>query len=1282
MYLPPHCTLFLGFILLKCIWAQSFNSVGRLIGGGASTANNVAPSDVLLSGNTSNLWILNNTQSSMHGYIFFTDTDRHRIRYLNTDTNLVVTFAGTGSPGSGGSGIAATSSALRNPEGVCGDRTRVYVIDTRNHCVRRVLLSSGIITTVVASCGSSNSGSATDAFLRPAGCVVDTTGNFLYVSDAGNCEVKRFNSAFDAGTVYGDGNCGFGTNANRLGRPNSLVFFGGTLYVPVYTYIKKVVPSNTGASIWAGSTNAGFTDASTLTGSTFTSVNGLWIDTGGNLYIADGLPGSAGRIRYISSAFTNVTTISGTATCSTQQTTDVTIGTACFREPSGIFGTTLPGGDFEVYVSENTGSLVRRIFTTAPTRAPTQLGPVTSGSSTVVELPLTDEEKALQASGKLVVPSISLTAGNSNSSGSNSSAATTGASSIAAGVVTSLVSADLSKAFEASSAFSDGSAATKAATLIGLFSALWGATVLVVLFFGWSWKQRNKKGEAGKLHGKGGVEQLQDVKQQVQESVDGLTTPGSASWRRASLLRLGNALRELRENAKKRLDIVKALAIEDGEGKEDNRALGVVTKDDPLVAMQQQRRTMLQSYLSSLFPSIFSSIGSAVSASAGSAAVAAPHISKSTAVVHPLPAPPASLSGDELEEDAEPLHLAATKVAEPRQPQPSSLTLAPLSPPSSPPARRSPKSFRRVPAAACDRQMLDAAVGVDIGTVDTDVNHKAEVAQSIEDRHQDSAATIEQLELAIAQQRAALQLHKAAKDSAHEPCRRFDESWCLDPDTGRFLRLTMQHTDGPTDLEDGAGAMAGADAPAAEEGQVLDLRLVVARDVQGAQDTAAQAERTVRRLGRELLEELEQREGKAGLAGTQQKEKRGALRFGESSQPLDTPRFLFASFPLASRLGGALLESQLVRRFHSTMPGPAAQPWAAQLRKWRRRQRDQQLRSRRGAGDGRLAWFLGWVRDLAGPAADEDSDDEEDERYNASLAKWGWLVAPLRYARLWLQVLSSGVLPLVARAPLTAQRLIMRLVEPIVLGGLAFFSLLLLRQPVLLAVTCILLSVWLLSLVWGHWQAVKRERAGRERERQNAAQRQNQDSNSAVAKNDDDDEDGGWWSSDSDLDLWSSDDEDEKGLSSVEEKEDGEEDKGDSGDEDKEDGKEGVESGEGGNGSGGEENLLSLDELLHFSDALDVVEPMARDASSGGGVDTDILGDGGSDASQLSFEKWIDRITKARAMAPSDSESDRSSEQGDAEVIAARPPSGEEDADEDFNAAGFLALLSSSSDED
>lgn len=70
-----------------------------------------------------------------------------------------------------------------------------------------------------------------------------------------------------------------------------------------------------------------------------------------------------------------------------------------------------------------------------------------------------------------------------------------GSSMIAAGVVLGLVSSDLGKTFEASSAFGDGSAATKAAIVLSTFIALWTVGLVAVLyFFDWQvvYKMRQK----------------------------------------------------------------------------------------------------------------------------------------------------------------------------------------------------------------------------------------------------------------------------------------------------------------------------------------------------------------------------------------------------------------------------------------------------------------------------------------------------------------------------------------------------------------------------------------------------------------------------------------------------------------------------------------------------------------------------------------------------------------------------------------------------------------------
>lgn len=106
--------VYLWLCVIDVVVGQNINTVGRIIGGGSSTANGISPTLVGLNA-TSNLWILNNTQSTMHGFIFFADTGGHRIRYLNTNTNLVLTFAGTGFPGLT-SNITATSGTLPIPE--------------------------------------------------------------------------------------------------------------------------------------------------------------------------------------------------------------------------------------------------------------------------------------------------------------------------------------------------------------------------------------------------------------------------------------------------------------------------------------------------------------------------------------------------------------------------------------------------------------------------------------------------------------------------------------------------------------------------------------------------------------------------------------------------------------------------------------------------------------------------------------------------------------------------------------------------------------------------------------------------------------------------------------------------------------------------------------------------------------------------------------------------------------------------------------------------------------
>eukprot|EP01031_Cornospumella_fuschlensis_P025201 gene25201-30434_t len=67
-----------------------------------------------------------------------------------------------------------------------------------------------------------------------------------------------------------------------------------------------------------------------------------------------------------------------------------------------------------------------------------------------------------------------------------------GSSMVAAGVILSLGSSDLSKAFQANSAFSNGSAASKASIVLSVFVSIWGVAVIALLYF-YKWNPRATK---------------------------------------------------------------------------------------------------------------------------------------------------------------------------------------------------------------------------------------------------------------------------------------------------------------------------------------------------------------------------------------------------------------------------------------------------------------------------------------------------------------------------------------------------------------------------------------------------------------------------------------------------------------------------------------------------------------------------------------------------------------------------------------------------------------------
>jgi uncharacterized alkaline shock family protein YloU len=119
------------------------------------------------------------------GNIYIADTFNSRIRKVTVSTGIISTIAGTGASSYSGDNGAATSATLKYPYGVGLDTAgNVYIADTNNNRIRKVTISTGIITTFAGTGTTSyggDNGPATSATLNsPSGVAVDSAGTQRY----------------------------------------------------------------------------------------------------------------------------------------------------------------------------------------------------------------------------------------------------------------------------------------------------------------------------------------------------------------------------------------------------------------------------------------------------------------------------------------------------------------------------------------------------------------------------------------------------------------------------------------------------------------------------------------------------------------------------------------------------------------------------------------------------------------------------------------------------------------------------------------------------------------------------------------------------------------------------------------------------------------------------------------------------------------------------------------------------------------------------------------------
>ncbi len=270
----------------------------------------VAGADVIVEGGTataeplSQIW---DVARDGQGNLYLAVPTANKI-FKVTPAGTLSTFAGTGTPGSGGDGGPAILAQLSEPRSVVVDGSgNIYIADLANYRVRKVSLD-GTITTFAGtgtSGFSGDGGPATQAKLGfPDGLGIDAAGN-LYINDEFNYRIRLVTTAGQISTVAGNGTAGFSgdngpaTSAQIQGFAQKLAIDpAGNLYIPDSNNarIRKVAANGTITTI-AGTGVQGFSgDGGAATAAELSSPDGIVMDASGNLFIADS--GNA-RIRKI-----------------------------------------------------------------------------------------------------------------------------------------------------------------------------------------------------------------------------------------------------------------------------------------------------------------------------------------------------------------------------------------------------------------------------------------------------------------------------------------------------------------------------------------------------------------------------------------------------------------------------------------------------------------------------------------------------------------------------------------------------------------------------------------------------------------------------------------------------------------------------------------------------------------------------------------------------------------------------------------------------------------------
>ncbi|MBT4140639.1 MAG: hypothetical protein HOE48_22195, partial [Candidatus Latescibacteria bacterium] len=237
-----------------------------------------------------------------HGNIYIGDTNNNRIRKVESETNIIQTFAGVDFAIANGDNGPPTEATILTPRGLAltpeGD---LLVGEAGAQTIRKIFIQRDSIVTIAGS-GiaqfSGDNGPAVNANLKtPLGIATDSQGN-LYIADSFNRRVRKVDTNgiittfAGSGSPDSDGFSGDGERATlaRLSRVSDVAAdsLGRIFIADTQNHRIRMVDTNGIITTIAGTGNEAFSgDGGPGTQADLNSPQGLAVDNQGNLFIAD-----------------------------------------------------------------------------------------------------------------------------------------------------------------------------------------------------------------------------------------------------------------------------------------------------------------------------------------------------------------------------------------------------------------------------------------------------------------------------------------------------------------------------------------------------------------------------------------------------------------------------------------------------------------------------------------------------------------------------------------------------------------------------------------------------------------------------------------------------------------------------------------------------------------------------------------------------------------------------------------------------------------------------------